>query len=372
MLNVRDRFRFQALAFSCLVALTAPAALAAEAAKPKAARAPAEAQTPAGASQVAGEVVSVEGVVFIRQDGRDASGSLRPARAGDPLKAGDVVNTSSNGKVKLLMKDKSIVDLGPSALFKVDHFAANGGTDRQVDVSMMYGTMRTAVTQKITGQGRFKVRTPTATMGVRGTEFVVKSEVRNLEEVRSAVQGKVLTPPPAANAPASPGVDGKPATPPPVAKTEITVIQGKVEVAKEDANKDKGGRKPSSSPQVVALTAGMQISSKQGDAQLAKPVTLDSKQLASLASVAKVQDNTFSKAVLLDVGQSKDQNGGPGGAGGIGEATKKAIEGAIAAAPPPPVIRPDSFGGPKFDPTNFGPRNTTAGMRRLKVIVVAQ
>lgn len=354
MWNVRVRSIYPLLLCGfTLSALVVPPALGAEAAPP-----------------VAGEVVSVEGVVFIRPDGRDSAGGLKPARPGDPLRAGDVINTSSNGKVKLLMKDKSIVDLGPSALFKVDHFNGKGGTDREVDVSMMYGTMRTAVSQKITGGGRFKVRTPTATMGVRGTEFVVKSEVRNLNDVRNAVQGKVMQQPAAspsfANSPASPSPDGKPASPPPVARTEITVIQGKVEVAKDAPASDLKGRKLASPPQVVALTAGMQISSKQGDAQLARPVTLDTKQLASLAAVSKVQDNTFAKAVILDL--SPSGNGMPGG---MSDSLAKDIHDGIKGDTDHPPVA--TFPGePKPGLPPIGPPNQNAGTRRLKVIVVAQ
>src|SRR4051794_2287912 len=71
---------------------------------------------------VAGEVVSVDGIVFTRNDGKGQGGKARTVQPGDYVYAEDVINTSSNGRIKILLKDKSIVDLGPSALFKVDHF----------------------------------------------------------------------------------------------------------------------------------------------------------------------------------------------------------------------------------------------------------
>ncbi|MCM2279188.1 MAG: FecR domain-containing protein [Oligoflexia bacterium] len=308
----------------------------------------------------AGEVVSVEGVAFIRPDGRESSG-LKPAKAGDPVRAGDVVNTSSNGKLKLLLRDKSIVDLGPSALFKVDGYAANTGTDRQVDVSMMYGTMRTAVTQKLTGKGRFKVRTPTATMGVRGTEFVVRSEVRNLSELRGLA---------AAAAPTA--LAGAPAAP--QAKTEITVIQGQVDVAKQ-ASPD-AARGPASAkaepPKVVSLTAGMQLSAKQGDAPLEKPVTLDSRQLASVASVAKVNDNTFQKAVLIDVTPDKNQPAAASPLAGAGEATRAVLASTPVAAPTFSMPNVLEFIPGAVPPPAQPTFNTTAGMHKLRVIVVTE
>ena len=266
--------------------------------------------------EVAGEVVSVHGLVFVRADGREVTKKPKPTRPGDYVKSGDVVNTSSDGKVKILFKDKSIVDLGPASIFKVDHYMNNQGDNREADFSMMYGTLRAAISKKITGKGRFNVRTPAATMGVRGTEFVVKSEIRNMEEVKHVVKnpGKVL--PSAVVAPAVATTKGgkvaeKAAEAP---KTEITVIKGEVEVKKEVVNADKakaaaaGGinagavtKGAAVSVEKVMLSAGTQLVAKQGDVEPAKPVVLDTKQLAVVASEAKVQDNTFHNAVVIEV-----------------------------------------------------------------------
>src|SRR4051794_37370482 len=79
---------------------------------------------------VAGEVVSVVGVVFLRSDRKADQGtqgaSLHPVQPGDYVYNEDIINTSSSGRIKVLMKDKTIIDLGPSALFKVDHFNNRG------------------------------------------------------------------------------------------------------------------------------------------------------------------------------------------------------------------------------------------------------
>lgn len=314
--------------------------------------------------EIAGEIVSVEGVVFVRADGRESQGKLVPAKAGDSIRAGDVVNTSSNGKIKILMKDKSLVDLGPSALFKVDEFkkgAGTVGTDRQVDVSMMYGTMRTAVTQKITGNGRFRVRTPTATMGVRGTEFVVKSEVKNLDQVKQIVKNpdKPLAAPPVV------GTDGKKVEAP---KTEITVLQGKVDVAKKE-EATPGGRKPADAGKVVSLTAGMQVSTKQGEAAPLKAVTLDTKQLSALNKETKVLDNTFTKAVVIEPSAFKDA--------AAGEATRSMLSAAIAIPQTPQISLGDigfagTFGSNQALNKPSSAQQQQLGSKRLRVIIVAE
>lgn len=313
-------------------------------------------QQQASQKEEAGTIVSVAGVVFVRADGKLSAG-LQPAKPGDKVFPNDVINTSSNGKVKVLMKDKTIVDVGPAALFKVDHFNKNTGTDREADVTMMYGTVRLAVTQKISGKGRFRVRTPSATMGVRGTEFIVKSEVKTMEQVRQAVANtdKAFAAAPTLSVPNSaPGSE---------TKTEVTVLQGQVDVGKSDP---ASGRSPSAD-KVVSLTAGMQLATKQNENQLSKPVTLDQNQLASVAALSKVQDNTFARAVVID---SADN-----GMSGVGEATRAAIAQSFVVPTAPPVSMGDvgfagTFGANQI--FNQPSLNQQAGLKRLRVIVITQ
>jgi len=316
------------------------------------------------AGEVAGEVVSVDGSVFIRQDGR-VSTKLKPAKPGDSVSSGDVVNTPSNGRVKILMKDKSIVDLGPSALFKIDDFKANGGADRVADVSMMYGTMRAAVTQKIEGKGRFRVKTPAATMGVRGTEFVVKSEIKNMDEVRHVILNP-NKPLPVQAAPAASlgGANGElHSNRPEMAKTEITVLQGQVDVKKEVPKIE--GRAPSSikEEKVVSLTAGNQLVTKQGDVAPMKAVVLDTKQLASISKDIKVIDNTFAKAVVIDTSATSAPSA---------EVMHTVMSTAVVAPPAMTVSMGDVGVAGTFGVTQSftqRPVNTGPVYRHLKVIV---
>ena len=295
----------------------------------------------AHAGELAGEVVSVQGSVFIRPDGKEAR-KLKPAKPGDSLFGGDVVNTPSDGKIKILMKDKSIVDLGPSALFKVESFKLNQGANREADVTMMYGTMRAAVTQKIEGKGRFKVRTPAATMGVRGTEFVVKAEVRNMEEIRHVVLNPDK-PLPAPAAPKAISASGKPGAAPALpeaAKTEITVLQGQVDVKKEVA-KPKDGRALSSlkEEKVVSLTAGTQITTKQGDVAPMQAVKLDTKALAKITSEVRLADNTFQKAVVIDTATAQATSS-------AAQEAVHAVLSSVAAAPPAMPVSAGELGLP--------------------------
>jgi hypothetical protein len=302
---------------------------------------------------IAGDIVSVEGAVFARSDQTQATNSTaRALKPGDSIYPQDVVNTSSDGRVKILMKDKSIVDLGPSSLFKVNHFDnKNGGTDRQVEVSLPYGSMRAAIAQKLTGAGKFKVRTPSATMGVRGTEFIVTSQLGDMKQLSQMLNhpSAAQLPLPARSPASSAGA------------TSVTVLQGQVDMSHHDFDtRAQAGRNPSSSGQtssgVVAITAGTQLSSaglssyngKLGSAALqsnkpVQPVQMDASQLATISSTSHISDTTFQKAVSVDPVSTASSSGG---SGALSASLAQAIVVATANIPPPPKINTGDIGIP--------------------------
>jgi hypothetical protein len=300
---------------------------------------------------------------------------MRTAKAGDSVFAQDVINTGSDGRIKVLMKDKSIIDLGPSALFKIDHFKGkNGAADREVDVSMVYGTMRAAVTQKLEGKGKFKVKTPSATMGVRGTEFVVKSEISDMKDVSKLLNNTSGALPPSSLA-SSQGSDAK-------ASTEVSVLQGKVDVGKKDFNASamSAGRTPASAG-VVSLTAGTQISTSLSNATIAPPKAMDAVQMKAIATEAKVVDTTFQKAVIVEnPNPSSNGNGSQGrspastGEHGFNpEGVHRDLASAEIPLPPPPNVRPIDLNIPgSLGPNqifNQPPINTQGIMKRLHITI---
>lgn len=263
-------------------------------------------QSAFAAKEIAGEIVSVNGIVFIRQD--KATGPLPKspprAKAGENVYVGDVINTSSEGAVKILMRDKSIVDLGASSLFKVDEYLHKNGNDRKAKLNLMFGKVRVAVTKKIADGGAFQVKTKGATMGVRGTEFSISegipAKLSSHDKSPEALAAK----------------DSK------KEQTTVTVFQGKVDVAAAPKASAEG-QAHAAPPSVVSLTAGTQISTGANVVD-AKPVKLSETQLSSLKADTKIMDNTFDKAVTIDVATTSDAGGGrspasEGGNGGMGE-----------------------------------------------------
>lgn len=286
-------------------------------------------------AEIAGEIVSVDGTVFVRPDAKIASSSLNPAQPGDPVHEGDVINSASDGKVKILMKDHTIVDLGPSALLKVDEFKRNQGANREVTMNMSYGSVRAAVAQKLAGKGRFKLRTPSAVMGVRGTEFIVNS------------------PQPA---------DLKTANTTP---TQVTVVQGRVDVEPQQATPQGAPAAAQQTP--IALTAGTQLTTQPTEAVAVQPVAVAPSQMTQIKDAAVVKDNTFHKAVAIDP-QAASATGG--------SVTRLAVENAAsgaALAAPSLAVSSAGFAGTFGNQQTFTPVNQNflqAGMLRTITVNV--
>jgi ferric-dicitrate binding protein FerR (iron transport regulator) len=97
-----------------------------------------------------------------------ASAVHQPLSEGTPVSLGDVVRTGSNGKAQLLFEDETRIVVGPdSSLLIEEALFPTAGTAERFVVNALAGTFRF-----ISGQSdssAYFIRTPTATIGVRGT-----------------------------------------------------------------------------------------------------------------------------------------------------------------------------------------------------------
>lgn len=115
----------------------------------------------------------VAGDVVVVRPGPAGDATRRPI-TGDAVSAGDRIETGSDGRVQMRFSDGSVVSLQPGSRFTIDAYRFEGDAQRAVYL-LTRGTLRT-VTGAI-GKRRhedYKLITPTATVGVRGTEFVVE------------------------------------------------------------------------------------------------------------------------------------------------------------------------------------------------------
>lgn len=123
---------------------------------------------PAWAS--AGKAIMVIGKVHIVKP----DGNLQRLRRGVDVNSGETVKTFSNGQAQIRLADGAIISVRPSSEFKLKNFryAEDEKTDKAV-FELVKGGMR-AVSGRIGKLNRSNVRyrTPVATLGIRGTDFV--------------------------------------------------------------------------------------------------------------------------------------------------------------------------------------------------------
>lgn len=120
------------------------------------------------AQDAALKVAGFEGKVMVRTG---ASGEWKDAVVDQALGPKDAVKTGDNGLAMLIFSDKSSVALKPNSEVTVEDLAWNE-TARKAGLNMSAGEMRVII-KKVDAPSDFKVRTPTAICGARGTIFYV-------------------------------------------------------------------------------------------------------------------------------------------------------------------------------------------------------
>lgn len=118
-----------------------------------------------------GTLTHLSGTVSILK----SDGKTQPGAVGGKAYTGDTVVTGAGGYARLEMTDGGEIVLRPDSQLKIDsyHFAEGKATDDSFVFSMLKGGLRT-VTGLIGKRGNrdaYKLKTDTATIGIRGTQF---------------------------------------------------------------------------------------------------------------------------------------------------------------------------------------------------------
>ena len=98
-----------------------------------------------------------------------------PGGVGARLQSADVIKTGGDGSVGITMSDNSLLSAGPNSIVSLDRYAFDTTTNQgQFETSVRKGSL-SIVSGRIAKQSpiAMTVRTPTAVLGVRGTEFAV-------------------------------------------------------------------------------------------------------------------------------------------------------------------------------------------------------
>jgi hypothetical protein len=118
----------------------------------------------AGTAQLA-TIVSFEGTATILSQGQRTS-----IREGLPVEQGDVIETAADGHAMLNFFDDTRIAVGPLSRFEVtDIRLSSNGKASRFAVQAVRGTFR--FLSGTSPKDAYSIRTPTATLGVRGTEF---------------------------------------------------------------------------------------------------------------------------------------------------------------------------------------------------------
>lgn len=124
------------------------------------------------AAEDAGQIKISKGSAQIER-----AGKTLPATVGQVVQQGDVVVTGTDGSVGITFRDNSLVSIGPDSALAIDRFVFDSTTHQgNFDASLKQGTLA-VVSGKLAKQSpeAMKVKTPAAILGVRGTEFLVRT-----------------------------------------------------------------------------------------------------------------------------------------------------------------------------------------------------
>lgn len=135
----------------------------------------AHAQTPQAPDAGAriGTFKQVQGETWV-----SAADARRAAQPGDGLRAAERVGTGRDGSAVIVLRDGTALTVGPNSLLDLSRFQFDATTHQgNVLLDLLQGTVRvvTGLLAKV-HPDLFKVQTPTAVVGVRGTDFIVETQ----------------------------------------------------------------------------------------------------------------------------------------------------------------------------------------------------
>ncbi|MBP8305695.1 MAG: FecR domain-containing protein [Burkholderiaceae bacterium] len=105
----------------------------------------------------------------------ERQGVRSAAAVGSPVDRSDRLITGRDGSVGVSFSDSSMLSAGPNSVLVLSEFNYDPTTRQgNFEVALRRGTL-SAISGKLVAQtpGSMKVRTPSAVLAVRGTEFVV-------------------------------------------------------------------------------------------------------------------------------------------------------------------------------------------------------
>lgn len=154
--------------------------------------------------------------------------AVKDAAVGDKVEKGNILRTAPNGKARVVYDNGDQFNVGPGTAYRIQW--SEDSLKATTQVSLMYGKFR-GIVEKGGPRSKLQLRTRSAVMGVRGTDFFVASN----------------------------GADQS---------TEVAIIRGSVELKSDQAAAKAVAVKAGESAAVSAAPAALET--KASDAKVAK------------------------------------------------------------------------------------------------------
>jgi hypothetical protein len=105
------------------------------------------------------------------------TGPVTPAKVKQPVEVYDVIQTYDVSRAQVLFRDKTTITIAPKSKVAVESYMFDPAKfERSGNFDLIQGVMKVVVpAAEMLQKTNFDIRTSTATLGIRGTEFVVIS-----------------------------------------------------------------------------------------------------------------------------------------------------------------------------------------------------
>jgi hypothetical protein len=135
---------------------------------------------PSYANAIAGEVLFAKGPNSVEREGPTTH-----LMKGSFIFEGDTINTGKRGRVQLLMVDGARISIRPESVFSIDTYELPGhssdpvsvaANDGKASLQLLKGAFRSisGTIGKSHVESTYQVRTPVATLGIRGTDYTAR------------------------------------------------------------------------------------------------------------------------------------------------------------------------------------------------------
>ncbi len=125
---------------------------------------------------------------------------LKKAKVGDKVQKGNILRTAPGSKARVVFDNGDQINVAPGSSYKVDWAVNSSDPDiAKPTISLKYGKIRAVISKK-GPRSKLRVRTRSATMGVRGTDFYVSDRVSEGGTRLTVIRGKVQVKPKKMNA----------------------------------------------------------------------------------------------------------------------------------------------------------------------------